>query len=346
MDEILKEANELESRLKSSGYVNGWHKPRTYVGCIYILVNKLFPNMVKIGYANNLAKRVKDLSGTNLPEPYHCYASYKVTERLEDIDLHNLIDDLDPELRYDKSREFYTMSPERAYKILSAIAKISGTVDCLEKNPLNDDYFKGDNVENGQPKVEAGTWEGGRRRWTFSKLGIGIGEPLTLQGDDTKVCHVKEDNKVVEYDGETYSLAELANKLLNSTGCGGPRHFKYKGRNLEDMINDIYFGSAGKMGNLEEDSENQTDKKWCKFSFREMGILTGSELVHKLTGNKVKVPDENSKAGKIEVPGEPEIHDYHQYCKKYGGNAYDDFLYKGRSIREIRRALHELVRQQ
>ena len=254
-ENILEEAREIEAKLKSSGYVNGWYKPTSHVGYIYILVNKLFPNMVKIGYANNLAKRVKDLSGTNLPEPYHCYASYKVTERLEDRVLHMLIDALDPDLRYDKSREFYTMEPERAYKILSAIARISGTEACLEKNPLNDAYFK--NCEDEQVKVvDTGSWEGGRRRWTFSKLGIGIGEPLTLNGDDTKVCYVKEDNKIVEYGGQTYSLAELANKLLNCTGCGGPRHFNYKGRVLEDMINDSYFGTAKKECSSNDESSN------------------------------------------------------------------------------------------
>ena len=88
-------------------------------GVIYILTNPSFPEYVKIGYADDLEKRVRGLSGTNVPEPYHCYAAYKVVERLEDKTLHQLIDGFDPNLRYDKGREFYTMSPERAYRGIS-----------------------------------------------------------------------------------------------------------------------------------------------------------------------------------------------------------------------------------
>lgn len=53
---------------------------------IYILVNPSFKNLVKIGYADDVAKRLKSLnSNAGLPDPYHVYATYKVKKRLEDL---------------------------------------------------------------------------------------------------------------------------------------------------------------------------------------------------------------------------------------------------------------------
>ena len=65
----------IEEELRSRGYEYGWHKKVQYAGEIYILVNPAFPSLVKIGYADNVQKRVKSLnSNSGLPDPYHVYA--------------------------------------------------------------------------------------------------------------------------------------------------------------------------------------------------------------------------------------------------------------------------------
>jgi len=135
---------DISAILKKRGYKHGWYKETEYVGYIYILVNPSLTNMVKIGYATDVKTRMKSLYSTNIPDPYHCYAWYKVRHKLEDKTIHHLIDSLDPDLRHSTNREFYDMKPERAYEILSAIAQISGNDDCLIFNPLNDDYFTKD----------------------------------------------------------------------------------------------------------------------------------------------------------------------------------------------------------
>lgn len=119
-----------------------------HVGYIYIMVNPGWQDKVKIGYADDLEKRRRDFSGTGFPDPSHVYAAYAVKERLEDTDIHNLIDELNPEFRYDKKKEFYTMSPEQAYRIFERIANVSGTMEALKKNPLNDAYFSSPIVES------------------------------------------------------------------------------------------------------------------------------------------------------------------------------------------------------
>ena len=142
-EELFKifDAN-LEDEIKSRGYEYGWHKQVNYAGEIYILVNPAFSNLVKIGYADNVQKRVKTLnSNSGLPDPYHVYATYRVKKRLEDLKLHKLIDSLDSNLRHAKNKEFYEMSPEKAYAILSAIAEINGDEDLLVLNPYQDEFF-------------------------------------------------------------------------------------------------------------------------------------------------------------------------------------------------------------
>ncbi len=50
-----------------------------------------------------------------LPYDYEVYATYETAGNLEDKKLHKLIDNLNPDLRITKSREFFIMSPEDAY---------------------------------------------------------------------------------------------------------------------------------------------------------------------------------------------------------------------------------------
>ena len=110
-------------------------------GVIYVLTNPSFPEYVKIGYADDLQKRLKQLNRSEcLPFAFRAYCTYEVEGRLKDQEVHALIDRLNPDLRsietFDgkpRVREFYAMSPEDAYGILSSIAAISGTSDRLKK---------------------------------------------------------------------------------------------------------------------------------------------------------------------------------------------------------------------
>ena len=147
-------SSDVETEIKNRGYEYGWHKKIRYAGVIYILVNPAFPSLVKIGYAADVAVRVKVLNrNSGLPDPYHVYATYKVKKRLEDLKLHTLIDSLDSDLRHAKNREFYEMSPEKAYNILSAIAQINGDEDLLSLNPLHDDFFLGTEADEADSNV-------------------------------------------------------------------------------------------------------------------------------------------------------------------------------------------------
>ena len=112
-------------------------------GYIYVLTNESFhrDNWVKIGYAEDVEKRVKELSNTSVPLPYEVYCTYEIPriKGVKDPDklLHDLITKLNPSLRISPNREFFEMLPLDAYDMLHAIAQMHGRIEKLEKNEAN-----------------------------------------------------------------------------------------------------------------------------------------------------------------------------------------------------------------
>lgn len=125
-------------------------------GVIYILTNPSFPQFVKIGYADDVLDRVATLnSNPRLPYSFRIFATYEVTERLEDLKLHKIIDTLNPTLRCQEEvngksrvREFFAMTADAAYSIFEAMAEISGTSDRLHKwEATNEQKAEEENAE-------------------------------------------------------------------------------------------------------------------------------------------------------------------------------------------------------
>ena len=110
-------------------------------GVIYILTNPSFPEYVKIGYADNVERRLKELNRSEcIPFAFRLYAYYEVSTRLSDLKIHEMIDKLNPNLRSiddiegkKRIREFYAMDAEEAYSILESIATINGLEENLYK---------------------------------------------------------------------------------------------------------------------------------------------------------------------------------------------------------------------
>lgn len=108
-------------------------------GVIYILTNPSFPEYVKIGYADDVETRIKQLNNSEaVPFSFHIYATFDVTERLTDKKMHKLIDTINPELRSKEKignkirvKEFYHMRPEEMYSAFEIMAEINGTIDNL-----------------------------------------------------------------------------------------------------------------------------------------------------------------------------------------------------------------------
>lgn len=112
-------------------------------GYIYVLTNESFQNdnWIKIGYAEDVDKRVKELSGTAVPLPYEVYCTYEIPRisGVKDPDklVHDLIQTLNPNLRISQNREFFEIYPWDAYNMLFAIAQMHDRKDKLVRNDAN-----------------------------------------------------------------------------------------------------------------------------------------------------------------------------------------------------------------
>ena len=188
-------------------------------GVIYILTNPSFPDYVKIGYADDVSKRLKELNRSEcIPFAFRLYAYYEVPRRLTDMKLHQMIDKLNPNLRsieeFDgktRKREFYNMTPADAYSILETIAQINGLEDYLVLVKPSAKQLK-DEEEAEKIRIK-------RARTKLPKLDWMIEQGLVKPGD--KVCVISHpndiafivDDKNVNYCNEIMSLNAFACKV-------------------------------------------------------------------------------------------------------------------------------------
>lgn len=210
-------------------------------GVIYILQNPAFKEYVKIGYAHDIEKRLRQLNRSEtIPFAFRVYAIYEVRSALTDMELHKLIDNLNPDLRtietFDgkkRVKEFYAMSPEDAYSILESIAKISGTIDCLKRltpegHEILDDEIANDVKENAR-----------RGPFRFSEVGIKIGEKIVYI-EDASIQPVVVDDRHIEWNKQTTSLSALAQQLKGFTHpVQGTLWFTYNGVKLTELRDKI-----------------------------------------------------------------------------------------------------------
>ena len=193
-------------------------------GFIYIMTNPSLKDMVKIGFATDVEARRRQLSTTALPYDYEIYATYETSGNLEDKKLHKMIDQLNPELRVSKSREFFLMSPDEAYNLLEAIAIISGSKDKLKK--VNENEANKDKIK--KPPVN------------FAKCGIPIGAKLVFTEDNSVVATVYSERKVL-YNDEITSLSAIAGMIKGVSAIQGPMYFTYNGKLVAEIAKETQW---------------------------------------------------------------------------------------------------------
>lgn len=178
------------------------------------MTNPCLKNMVKIGYAADVEARRKQLSTTALPYEYEVYATYETSGNLEDKKLHRLIDNLNPDLRVSKNREFFVMKPKEAYELLEAIAIISGSQDKLTL--LVDDKQTTHQQNKKRPSIN------------FEECGIPV--VVTVEGP----------RKVI-YNDEITSLSAVVSGIKGVKAIAGPHYFTYNGRPITDIANETQW---------------------------------------------------------------------------------------------------------
>jgi len=192
-------------------------------GYIYIMTNPCLKDMVKIGYATDVEARRKQLSTTALPYEYEVYATYETSGNLEDKKLHKMIDNLNPDLRISKNREFFVLSPEDAYELLESIATISGTKEKLKRKSV------------APAKVQKAK----RPPVNFAKCNIPVGAKLVFV-EDSSVVAVVVDERKVQYNDEITSLSAISDKIKGYS-TSGPSFFTYNGKLVTDIARETQW---------------------------------------------------------------------------------------------------------
>lgn len=207
------------------------------MGVIYILTNPSFPDYIKIGYAKDIEKRLRQLNRSEtIPFAFRTYAVYETDKALTDKELHKLIDALNPDLRTietfdgkERVKEFYAMTAEEAYSLLECIAKISGTEDRLYRlTPEGHEVIDEQIAEEVRETARRGPFR-------FSDVGIPFGSIITYIEDES-IQPTVIDDRHIEWDGETTSLSALAQKLKGfDHAVQGTLWFSYNGEILNDI---------------------------------------------------------------------------------------------------------------
>jgi len=208
-------------------------------GYVYILTNPSFKDdWVKIGKSlRPVNVRSKELDNTAVPLPFCIYATlktakYNAAERF----IHKMIDMVAPDIRIRKSREFFNITPRKAYDILVLCSEQYDDAEVIIYDEyLIDELNLHDNTRSSAP-IERSA------RLTFDMLGISVGEKLTFYSDNKITVTVVDKGSTIRYDDLELSLSAAARYIneqlgtVNQSGAyQGGLWFKYKGETLTDM---------------------------------------------------------------------------------------------------------------
>jgi hypothetical protein len=200
-------------------------------GFVYVLTNPSFKDdWVKIGKSSRMPDiRSKELFNTSIPLPFEIYATLE-TEKYSQAEkmIHKSIDRL-TDLRINKQREFFNISPDVAYDILMDVSTL-----------LDDAEVKlyGDNVN-----VKEDTTYGTRTRgvvFNFYNRGLKDGDVIQFVNDSSYQAIVANGRQVL-FENELWYLSPLVRELFsrsnlvtNSGAYQGPYYFMHEGVRLSD----------------------------------------------------------------------------------------------------------------
>ena len=216
-------------------------------GIVYILTNPSLDGWVKIGMSarNNIDERLSELNRpANIPLSYRAYAIYEVDKPQEvEKHIHNLFDIIDENLHARETlsggrvreREFFRISPEKAFAVFINVANLRGDTENLKRITPNEEQIEEEEIAEQIDR---------RPNFKFSMLQIPVGSELRFLYDDSCVCYTKDMNNKIEYEGAEYTLSGLAQVLVAEKrgltkphSVAGPRYFIYQGNTLSDLRN-------------------------------------------------------------------------------------------------------------
>lgn len=192
---------------------------------------------------NNIEARLYELNRPpNIPLSYRAYAIYEV-ENPQEVEkhIHSLFDVIDENLHARETlssgrireREFFRISPQKAFSVFKSVAQLRGDIEYLKRIDPNQEQIEEEQIAEQISR---------RPRFRFSMLQMPVNTELQFLYDETCICMTKDDNNKIEYEGNEYTLSGLAQKLLvekrgwnDGVTAQGPKYFTYQGNTLSDL---------------------------------------------------------------------------------------------------------------
>ncbi|NLE93474.1 MAG: hypothetical protein GX599_05705, partial [Chloroflexi bacterium] len=247
-----------------------------------------------------------------------------------------------------RSKEFYEMSAEDAYRMLERIARISGTQHRLKRMKETGD-------EELEQKIEDEIQKDQRRGpFSFKDVGIEPGSEIAYVADPSIVATVAGERRI-SYQGKETSLSALAAHLTGRVSVAGPLFFTYQGKVLAEIRNEMESAqSAGKTKKsggskrrlIVKTPDEAVGMKTMPaprrgpFRFNVCGIKPGSEIAYAHDpGIKATVVDDRS------IRYQDKLTSLSALASQLSGRASVAgplfFTYKGKVLAEIRREKEE-----
>lgn len=183
-------------------------------GYVYILTNPSFrDNWVKIGKSSRpVDVRSKELDNTAVPLPFEIYAVLKTEKYAEaEVQIHHMIDLVNPSVRIRKGREFFNVTPEVALRILEQCALTLDDAEIKVYERSQDGV--GSTIMN-QPREAVHEQPAGYNikssKLTFEMLGIPVGSELTfVENPAIKATSIDNRSTIRLEDGTTATLSRM-----------------------------------------------------------------------------------------------------------------------------------------
>lgn len=202
-------------------------------GIIYILVNELMPDLIKIGKTERLRDRVMDLNRqTGVPGPFDVHFAARVKDMKE---VEQLMHQAFADRRIGK-KEFFRLDPDQAKAVLR-LATISDVTHEAQEYAMQ-------SLDTAAERQELLENRSRRQRATFDRLAIPIGSTLIYLRNQEIRCLVSSGTKV-SYEDEEFALSALTKKLrwelegIEHAAERGWDKWQYGGERLSDIADRI-----------------------------------------------------------------------------------------------------------
>ena len=234
-------------------------------GYVYILTNPSFrDNWVKIGKsARPVDVRSKELDNTAVPLPFEIYAVLKTEKYAEaEIQIHHMIDLVNPDVRIRKGREFFNVTPEVALRILEqcALTLDDAEIEIYEHNENKYETEASHFDYAARPRTQNTNCSSKSSRLTFSMLGIPIGSELTfVENPAIKATTVDDQSTIRLEDGTTATTSRMVALVKRKLGTQttseayqGGKYWMYNGVRLTALRTEL---ESNKNNTVSDDSQ-------------------------------------------------------------------------------------------